>query len=134
LCDTGPLVAIIDRRDIHHTTCVAALPSIPTGGLVTTWPCLAEAMHLLWRAGGAAAQEMLWNYVAEGLIELYEPAEGEWERMRMLMRQYNDAPMDLADASLVAAAERLGVGQIFTVDRHFHAYRIHGRDAFEVVP
>lgn len=69
-----------------------------------------------------------------GWLSFYEPAAGEWERMRMLMRQYNDTPMDLADASLVAAAERLGVGQIFTVDRHFRAYRIAGKHAFEVIP
>jgi predicted nucleic acid-binding protein len=91
-------------------------------------------MHLLRRAGGHGAQEALWRYVEEGLVELHEPAAGEWERMRTLMRQYNDAPMDLADASLVTAAERLGAEQVFTVDRHFRAYRIEGRHAFEVIP
>jgi uncharacterized protein len=134
LCDTGPLVAIIDRRDIHHKACVTALPTIPSGGLVTTWPCLTEAMYLLSRAGGSVAQEMLWNYVAEGLVELYEPDAGEWERMRSLMQRYRDAPMDLADASLVTAAERLGIERVFTVDRHFRAYRIQDTDAFEVIP
>ena len=31
--------------------------------------------------------------------------------------------MDLADASLVAAAEQHDLRRIFTFDRHFHAYR-----------
>ena len=39
------------------------------------------------------------------------------------MRQYHDAPMDLADASLVVAAERLNLRRIFTLDSHFRAYR-----------
>jgi hypothetical protein len=32
--------------------------------------------------------------------------------MRVLMRQYRDTPMDLADASLVVAAERLNLGSL----------------------
>jgi hypothetical protein len=50
LCDTGPLVALIDQDDSFHTSCVAAL--LPAEPLLTTWPCLVEAMYLLWRAGG----------------------------------------------------------------------------------
>lgn len=54
--------------------------------------------------------------------------------MRALMRKYGDSPMDLADASLVAAAERLDVRRVFTLDRHFHAYRMNRGHAFDVVP
>jgi len=50
------------------------------------------------------------------------------------MSQYHDAPMDLADASLVTAAELLKVRRIFTLDQHFYAYRIDGQHPFEVVP
>ena len=53
--------------------------------------------------------------------------------MRELMARYEDAPMDLADASLVAAAEALSLTRVFTLDRHFYAYRLAGGDALEVV-
>jgi uncharacterized protein len=42
--------------------------------------------------------------------------------------------MDLADASLVAASEALGARRIFTIDKHFHIYRRHGREPFELFP
>ena len=35
------------------------------------------------------------------------PSNEEEERMQALMEQYQDTPMDFADASLVAAAETL---------------------------
>ncbi len=91
-------------------------------------------MYLLWRAGGVPAQDELWGYLADGLVILHRPEATEWERIRALMQQYQDAPMDLADASLVAAAERLQLRRIFTVDRHFYAYRIDGKYPFDVVP
>ncbi len=41
------------------------------------------------------------------------------------MEQYADHPMDLADASLLAAAEAFATTRVFTIDRRdFHTYRI----------
>lgn len=131
LCDTGPLVALVDSDDPYHELCVAALTKVET--LISTWPCFTEAMHLL-RRNGHRAQDALWGYWSDGLLNLHTAEEPEWGRMRALMQQYRDAPMDLADASLVSAAERLGLRSVFTIDSHFHAYRIQGKDAFHVIP
>lgn len=76
LCDTGPLVALVDQDDSAYARCVAALGTLPASPLLTTWPCLVEAMYLLWRAGGLPAQEELWGYLADGLVVLHTPAEG----------------------------------------------------------
>ena len=134
LCDAGPMVALVDKRDAHHARCVAALGTLPAGGLLTTWPCLAEAMYLLGEVGGWAFQDALWMYFARGVVRLHPPTGNEWERARALMRAYSDTPMDFADASLVAAAEGLNLRQVFTVDHHFHVYRQQQGHAFEVVP
>lgn len=132
LCDAGPLVALIDVGDEHHHRCTAALEQVES--LISTWPCVAEAMHLLDRAGGHRAQDALWDYCEDGLLDIYIAPGSEWRRMRDLMRKYKDTPMDLADASLVTAAEELGIERVFTVDKHFHTYRIRGKDPFEVIP
>ncbi len=54
--------------------------------------------------------------------------------MQVLMEQYRDIPMDLADASLVATAESLNQKQIFTLDRDFHIYCLPRNQPFDVVP
>jgi predicted nucleic acid-binding protein len=47
------------------------------------------------------------------------------QRAFELMEQYADHPMDLADASLIVAAEVLPTRKIFTIDRQdFATYRI----------
>jgi predicted nucleic acid-binding protein len=91
-------------------------------------------MYLLGRRGGFRSQNELWKFVEKGLVEFDVPAPGEWERMRDVMARYEDLPMDVADASLVTAAERLGTGLVFTIDSHFRAYRIRGTGTFDVVP
>ena len=110
------------------------LQTLPAQPLLTTWPCLTEAMYLVYRAGGFLAQDELWGYLSDGLVILHTPEAEEWGRMRMLMRQYQDTPMDLADASLVVAAERLNLRRIFTLDSHFRAYRIDGKYSFDIIP
>lgn len=134
LGDTGPLVALIVESDPHHGRCVAAARDLPAAPLVTTWPCWAEAMYLVGRAGGFPAQACLWRLRREGTIRLHVPDDAQADRMEALMQRYRDAPMDLGDASLVAAAESLGLRRIFTLDRHFLFYRVNDIEAFEVVP
>jgi predicted nucleic acid-binding protein len=95
---------------------------------------MTEAMYLLERAGGAEAQGELWGFLDDGLVVPHIPEAKEWERVLDVMKKYQDVPMDFADASLVVAAERLGLRRIFTIDSHFNIYRINGKDAFEVAP
>jgi hypothetical protein len=134
LCDTGSFVALIDEDDPKHLVCDATLDALGDDTLLTTWPCLTEALHLAYRLGGYPAQERIWQFISTGLVLLDRPTDDDWPRARELMRQYADAPMDFADASLVVVAERLGARRIFTIDRHFRAYRINGKDYFDVVP
>ena len=134
LTDTGPLVALLNRNDPNHSTCIGTAKVLPSGPLVTTWPCFTEAMYLLHRAGGYAGQEALWRLVESGRLVLHGPGAAELGRMAELMGKYRDLPMDFADASVVAAAERLGTRQVFTLDRDFYVYRFADGSAVEVVP
>jgi predicted nucleic acid-binding protein len=134
LTDAGPLPAIPDADDQHHARCVSALGTLGPEPMVTTWPCFTEAMHLLGRSGGFRAQATLWDLYSQGHLVLHEPATAEVARTAALMNKFRDAPMDLADASLVAAAEALSLSRVFTVDRHFYVYRLADGSALEIIP
>ena len=58
----------------------------------------------------------------------------ELNRSLDLMEQYQDRPMDLADASLVALAETRGDGRVFSIDSDFYVCRLADGTALEVVP
>ena len=132
LVDAGPLVALLDQRDVHHEPCVAALKTL-RDPLVTVWPAFTEAMYLLgssWRG-----QKALWSRLETGALTLAPLDEGDAPRMRELMEKYRDLPMDLADAALVRVAEREDLTRIFTLDRrHFSVYRPGRRRRFSILP
>ena len=135
LTDTGPLVGLLDRNDPYHEICKKAASDLPSGFMLTTWPCLTEAMYLLGRAGGPAAQSSLWKLVNEGLLLIWDaPSAGSLRRMSELMEKYRDLPMDLADASLIVAAEVTGNRRLFSLDGDFRVYRCADGTAIEVVP
>jgi len=50
------------------------------------------------------------------------------------MKRYENVPMDLADATLMAVAEATGDRRIFTLDNHFRSYRFDDGGYFDVVP
>ena len=133
LADAGSLVALINVADQHHGACAAAYPNLPTP-MVTTWPCLTEAMYLLGQHGGYRYQAALWSMHFRGQILLHQLTPAETARMAELMERYRDAPMDLADASLVVAAESLALRRVFTVDHQFYIYRLSDGSALEVIP
>ncbi|MBU6428618.1 MAG: PIN domain-containing protein [Cyanobacteria bacterium REEB65] len=139
LVDAGPLIALINKGDADHDLCLGTLKGLPTP-LLTSWTAFSEAMHVLGelgrRAGGGGkwrAQNALWELLDTAAIEVAEPSTHLLERMRALMEKYQDTPMDLGDASLVALAEERRITRIFSLDDDFHVYRV-GTGSFEIVP
>ena len=133
LTDTTPLAALIDTREPSHARCAAIAASF-RDTLETTWPCITEASYLLHRSGGWPRVEVLLQMLSRGILRVHYADQNELDRIITLMTKYRDLPCHLADASLVAAAETLRTGHIFTLDSHFYAYRKADGSAFIVVP
>jgi hypothetical protein len=133
LTDAGPLIALMDRGERNHARCVDALEQI-TLPMVTCWPAFTEAMYLLGAAGGWPGQTALWTLVERGNLEIAVLPTPLLARMRALMEQYRDLPMDFADASLVAYAEEHHTDRIFTLDSDFSIYRLPRGRSFTIVP
>jgi hypothetical protein len=128
--DAGYLLALADPTDHHHSKATSLAPTAEEGW-ITTWPVLAEACYLLMRRKGVDAAAALLDDVTDGGLLVWALPGDATARMAALMRRYAKLPMDLADASLVLLAERLGHGRILTTDqRDFGAYRWKSRKPF----
>lgn len=132
LVDAGPLVAILNRRDHDHASCVNVLKNIRQR-LVTTWMPLTEAMYLL--DFSVAAQNALLEMVERGSLKVLDIGVEDLPGIRSLMSKYRDQPMDFADASLVHVARRETLHDIFTLDRRdFGVYRLKQNRSFTILP
>jgi uncharacterized protein len=132
LCDARVLLCLVDRTQPQHNayrTTIAGLEK----PLITTWPCLTEAMYLALHRGSWAMQKQLGQMLLDKLLVIYEIRENDYPRLLTLMEKYCDRPMDLADATLVLAAEKTGYRQILTLDADFLFYRISDRDTFDLI-
>lgn len=132
LLDTGPLVAVLDRGDAAHQRCVRTWEEVGSR-CVTTEAVVTEATHLVCQGGGPP------GIVLELLLAAEVPILGldvAGHRLAArLMRQYQDTPMDYADATLVVAAEWLKTRSAFTLDRRgFRTYRLSPDRAFTILP
>jgi len=56
------------------------------------------------------------------LLQLVDLSADEIELSQRLMERYQDHPMDLADATLVAVADYRDWRKVFTLDTHFFAF------------
>ena len=132
LLDTGALVSLLDRRQSLHERCKTALREW-TGSVVSTEAVLTEASHLLRsQPGGRAACVEVFLSGAATLMPL---TRAMLRRAHSLLQQYEDLPMDFADATLVVLAEQLGADSVLTTDRRdFEIYRIGGRRNFRILP
>jgi predicted nucleic acid-binding protein len=132
LIDAGPLVALVDRSDARHGDCRAAYAGLRTP-LYTTWPVITEAAWLLRHTAGGLQQVL--SFVESDLLVCVDlgPDAAAW--MRSFLDRYADLRPQLADASLVYAAERLGTETIFTLDRRdFVVFRSAAGRPFRLLP
>ena len=132
LIDTGAILALLDRNDRWHRTCVETFQQLRLP-LATSEAVLTELFHLV---GDSRHEiESAWRLVRSGAILLSPIENAELPPIQALMSRYADRPMDFADATLVYLANREGLSTIFTVDHaDFNTYRLDRNRKFRVLP
>lgn len=126
IVDTGPLVALLNRRDTHHRWVTEVLSGVELP-LWTCEPVLTEAAHLTDRP------VVIMAMVADGVLKLGLEIEDEAEALKRLLKRY-DKRMALADACVVRMSELARDCRVFTLDRtDFSVYRRNGRDVIPLI-
>jgi uncharacterized protein len=111
--DTSGLVALLDRRDPDHRRVRQALTDDGGPYLVPAW-VLAEIGYFAERRLGVEAVDAFLEDLETAAFSL-ECGDQDVPRIRALVRRYADLPLGVADAAVVACAERNG-GRVLTLD------------------
>jgi uncharacterized protein len=126
--DTGPLVALVDRRDRYHSWAREVLTPLEPP-VFTCEPVLTEACFLSRNLSGLA--DAVLDLVARGLLDCRFQVISEIGPLRALMNKFADVPMTLADACLVRMAELDHRAVVVTLDSDF---RVYSRNRRQIVP
>lgn len=116
LVDTGPIVAVINDRDDRHHECLELLERLP-GPLLVPVPVATEVCLLLERRRGTRAELAFLADLRAGQYTLVESMAADLARIAELVEQYDNLPLGTVDASVIAAAERLNITTVATLDR-----------------
>ncbi len=133
IADSGFVVAVLDRTDQDHATC---LP-------VYTWhdpiylpqTALTEVIYYMKKYHGSKAAASFLLNLSKSHYRLIALESADVHRAGELMDKYADSRLDFVDASVIAIAERLNVTRILTIDkRDFGMVRPTHADAFDLLP
>ncbi|MGH7574936.1 MAG: type II toxin-antitoxin system VapC family toxin [Longimicrobiales bacterium] len=120
LADTGPIVALLNRRDQYHTWAKATASELDAP-VYTCEAVLAEAHHLL--AGVHDGTRQLNALIDSGGFDVSFRYMDHIRRVHELMSKYANVPMSFADACLVTISETFRDPRVFTIDDDFTIYR-----------
>ena len=129
ICDTGPLVAYLNRHDRHHAWAVSLMKQVRPP-MLTCEPVLTEVVYCL--REDALDVDPLFQLLERDALRLDFDVSTHWPRLRTLMARY--AQMDLPDAAIVVMSELHPRCQVLTVDRRdFSVYRRNDRQTIDFV-
>ena len=129
ILDTGPLVALLKRRDQHHRWAWDQWERMEAP-LFTCEPVVAEACFLVQGLEGGSAAVL--DFVRRSVFDLSFRVAEESSVIAGLMRKYGDVPMSLVDGCLVRMAERHTDGVVVTLDNDFKVTGRTGVNSFRL--
>lgn len=124
----------MDADDAHHGSCRELLET-HSGPLFVPTLVVTEVAYLLASRLGWEAETRFLGDLASGAMILEPVHPADILRIAELVARYHDLPLGTVDASVVAAAERLRISEVATVDRrHFGVVRPLHAQSFKLVP
>jgi predicted nucleic acid-binding protein len=125
LIDAGPLIALFDSSERHHTSIKNFLKKRPFR-FISTLAVLTEVSHML--DFSIKAQQDFYKWIMCKGVLLSDINQNDMPRIVELTEKYADLPMDFADATLIITAEKTGIREIISLDRDFDIYRLPGKE------
>ena len=118
--DTGPLVALLNKRDQYHSWARSVLGTIESP-IFTCEAVLAETCFLLGKVKGGP--DAILAMLAQDILKIDFSLPQEAAPVRALMSRFQSVPMSFTDACLVRMTELEPKSAVLTLNRDFLVYR-----------
>jgi predicted nucleic acid-binding protein len=134
LIDSSGLLAALDADQQDHAAAARALRGHYGPAILSPF-VLAELGYMVATRVGHEAEMALLGEVAKGAYRLEPFSAADVAAARLIIHQYSNLELGLADASILVLADRHGATDILTLDeRHFRAVRGRAGRGFRLLP
>ena len=134
VADSGAIFALYDKRDRHHSAVVKVLDR-ERGLVIVPAAILGELDYMLREHLGVQAEIDFIESLISGAFTLESLTKADMARCHELITAYGNLDLGLADAAVIATAERLEIDRILTLDeRDFRAVRSKRGKPFALLP
>jgi uncharacterized protein len=130
LIDTGPLVAMLNRRDRYFSWVREQLTFL-TPPFHTCESVISDSCFLLQK--GKIDPAPLFSLLSRKLILISFDLQRELDSVSALIEKYSNLPMDLANACLVRLAEKEPDANLMTLNSDFLIYRKSNRQIIPII-
>ncbi len=120
LVDTSALFALVDSRDPHHALARETALQYRNAEHILLDLVWVETITLVKRALGPQMAIETGSKLLEGPPFVFYPVKGDdfWESW-MIFQRFIDKEWSFVDCAILHMAQRLGVPEVFSFDRHF---------------
>jgi len=134
VADTGFVVALLNRRDMHHGEAVKVYEEMEAPILLPQ-TVLAEVAYLVGKVAGIENVVRFLRGLKRSRFRLIALQDGDVERVAEILDRYADSRIDFVDASVMAVAEHYRSCIVLTLDRRdFRLFRPQHCKFFELLP
>lgn len=134
IADTGALYALMDKSDRWHGETKDFVERTQPKLFIPS-PVIPEVCYLTNKYLGWHAEHAFLRSIVRREVTVKEISSQQFQDILFYLEKYKDLNIGFVDASLIIAAEALGIHTIFTVDeRHFKAIRTKKGKLLQIVP
>lgn len=130
IIDTGPLVAMIVKRDYYHFWSCSVLSKFD-GPMFTNSAVLTESFHLLRKTRNGV--NILIQMLEEGFVRVINTYPELYSYIHRQMKKYRDTEASFADINILAMYEQTEGSKIFTIDSDFRFYRTQTGETLRLI-
>ncbi len=132
LLDTGPVVGLFNSRDDWHEKCKLFFGQVNYYDFLLTHAVVCEVVFHIQQAkhagSASAAVDNFLRMIEQGDLKLHKDNSEYISRIRALRQKYSDKKVDIADLSLILAAEDCQISKIVTIDQKDFRFLTFARD------
>ena len=130
IIDSGPLVAILDKRDQYNEFAINKMETLPAP-FYTCEAVITESFFLL-QSVPQGSERLIALLSAEKIVFPFQYGQHS-ASVHGIMNKYADQPASFTDACLVAMYESLRDAHIFTLDSDFSIYRAQNGEPLQLI-